>query len=109
VLFDPLTPDDVRAIALQYLETVHQRLLGAGKALHVDEEALAALVSEGYSPAYGARFLKRVIDERVKVPITQRWHEGTDVHVRLHGDEIRIDTRPAALTAGNEARLSRVA
>ena len=34
------------------------------------------LVQEGYSLAYGARFLKRLIDERVKLPISGSWHAG---------------------------------
>jgi hypothetical protein len=33
--------------------------------MQIDEEALELLVNEGHSLAYGARFLKRVIDERV--------------------------------------------
>ena len=32
-------------------------------------------MSQGYSLAYGARFLKRVIDDRVKLPISARWRE----------------------------------
>src|SRR5262249_24356171 len=30
-----------------------------------------------YSLAYGARFLKRVIESKIKLPISQRWTEGT--------------------------------
>ena len=34
-------------------------------------------MQDGYSLAYGARFLKRVIEDRIKLPISQRWTEGT--------------------------------
>ena len=39
-------------------------LAKSGKALTVTPEALEQLVTEGYSLAYGARFLKRVIESR---------------------------------------------
>jgi hypothetical protein len=35
--------------------------------------ALDLIASEGYSMAFGVPFLKRVIDERIKVPLTLRW------------------------------------
>ena len=56
--------------------TVEQTLTAAGKTLHVEDEALDLLASRGYySLAYGARFVKRVIDERVKLPISARWRQ----------------------------------
>ncbi len=42
----------------------------------VEPEVLEALVAEGYSLAYGARFLKRVIDDRIKLPLSQQWRGG---------------------------------
>ena len=39
----------------------------------ITEAALNRLVELGFSPAYGARFLKRTIDEKVKLPITNLW------------------------------------
>ena len=38
--------------------------------------ALEQIVAEGYSLAYGARFLKRVIESKIKLPISQQWAEG---------------------------------
>jgi ATP-dependent Clp protease ATP-binding subunit ClpA len=34
------------------------------------------LTEKGFSPAYGARFLKRHIDQKVKLPITNEWKLG---------------------------------
>jgi ATP-dependent Clp protease ATP-binding subunit ClpA len=45
-----------------------------GKSLQVTDAAIDQLVQQGFSPAYGARFLKRTIDEKVKLPITLRWN-----------------------------------
>ena len=43
-------------------------LAKAGKTLHVDDEALERIAADGYSLAFGARFLKRFIDEQIKLP-----------------------------------------
>jgi ATP-dependent Clp protease ATP-binding subunit ClpC len=76
VLFSPLTHNEVRWIAGQELDKLAATLARAGKRLDVDPAVVDALVQEGYSLAYGARFLKRLIDERVKLPISGSWHGG---------------------------------
>src|SRR5204862_7056195 len=70
VLFQPLTKDEVREISLKYIEQISGTLKRWNKTLTIEPEALEKLVQEGYSLAYGARFLKRVIDDRIKLPIS---------------------------------------
>src|SRR5437773_389879 len=82
VLFEPLTHDEVREIAKHYLTQVKLTLAKAGKTIQIEPEALELIVSQGYSLAFGARFLKRVIDERIKLPISARWREGSHFTVR---------------------------
>lgn len=41
------------------------------------------LVGPGSRLACGARFLKRVIDECVNIPISTGWHDGHTFHVAL--------------------------
>src|SRR5437879_2050176 len=57
VLFDPLTHDEVRQIAQQYLTQVKVALSKAGKTIRIDDAALELVVSKGYNIGYGARFL----------------------------------------------------
>ena len=59
--------------------------------------ALEQLVHDGYSLAYGARFLKRVIDEQIKLPISQRWTQGHVTSSPTCSDgtvEIEVDAAP---------------
>jgi ATP-dependent Clp protease ATP-binding subunit ClpA len=91
VLFAPLTKPEVRQIAQLYLAAVGETLRGRGKSLQVDDEALDMIVEQGHSLAYGARFLKRVIDECVKLPISERWSVGQQFRVRVDGDHIVVD------------------
>ena len=46
-------------------------------------------MTQGYSLAFGARFLKRVIDERIKLPISERWKEGSHFEVSVVEGEDR--------------------
>lgn len=76
ITFSPLTKSEVRAIAVMYLDRIREDMLKCSKQLSTSEEAIDALVTAGYSAKYGARFLKRVIDDKVKIPITLKWKEG---------------------------------
>jgi ATP-dependent Clp protease ATP-binding subunit ClpA len=76
VIFSPLTKDEVRQITLHQVDRIEQTLAKSGRSLSVTPEALEHLVTEGYSLAYGARFLKRVIESKIKLPVSQRWTEG---------------------------------
>ena len=59
----------------------------------VDDEALEALVDEGHSLAYGARFLKRVIDERIKMPDQRAWwNEGGHFHFSAEDGQVMLET-----------------
>ena len=91
VLFSPLSKDEVRTIAGQFLGRVEATLRERRKSMVVDEDALEAIVEEGHSLAYGARFLKRVIDERVKLPISEQWATGSHFHVRLVDGAVQVD------------------
>ena len=66
-------------------------LAKAGKTFEIDDEALDAIVRHGHSPAYGARLLKRVIDERIKLPISARWHEAPHFDVKVEGGDVVVD------------------
>jgi ATP-dependent Clp protease ATP-binding subunit ClpA len=91
VLFSPLSQDEVREIATHYLTRLKGTLARSGKSLHVTDEALERVVVQGYSQAFGARFLKRVVDERIKLPISERWKEGTRFDVVVREGELAVE------------------
>src|SRR6478609_1088557 len=80
VVFSPLTMDEVRQIARLYLDKVRRQMERQGKAVEITEAAVNRLTESGYNTAYGARFLKRHIDELVKLPITGMWKTSTSFH-----------------------------
>ena len=90
VVFSPLTFEDVETITKMYLEDIHQQLHTHGKCLHYSGSAAEYLAREGYSIKYGARFLKRKIDELVKIPITLRWKEGDNFYIEADEETLAI-------------------
>jgi ATP-dependent Clp protease ATP-binding subunit ClpA len=101
VLFAPLTRDEVREIAKHYLAKVKVTLAKAGKTIQVSDEALELIVTKGYSLAFGARFLKRVIDEHVKLPISASWREVAHFEVNAKSGEIVVEPAPIKIVPGN--------
>jgi ATP-dependent Clp protease ATP-binding subunit ClpA len=90
VVFSPLTMDEVRQIAQIYLNKLRKQMELQGKEVEVTERAIDLLTEKGFSPAYGARFLKRHIDEKVKLPITTMWKGSTRFQVDAEEGEVTI-------------------
>ena len=90
VVFSPLTMDEVREIAKLYLAKLKRRMEGQGKTIEVTEPAIDMLTEKGFSPAYGARFLKRHIDQTIKLPITNQWKTARRFVVDAIDGEINV-------------------
>ena len=103
VLFNPLTSDEVRQIAGHYLAQVKTALARSGKTIHVSDEAMDQIVKTGYSLAFGARHLKRVIDEQVKLPISANWRESSHFEVSLKNGAVVVEAAPPTFVSRNEA------
>ncbi|VAW36729.1 ClpB protein [hydrothermal vent metagenome] len=98
IVFTPLTEKEVAEIAELYLNTIRKNMQGQGKDLVITDAAMTVLVEKGYSPKYGARFLKRVIDDEIKVPVTLKWKDGDLFTVDLCGEEICVEAGTPATT-----------
>ncbi len=90
IVFSPLTMDEVKDIARLYLAKVTRQMEAKGKFIEITEEAIDLITLKGYSPAYGARFLKRHIDQKVKLPLTGLWKTASHFVVEASNDEIVV-------------------
>ena len=90
IIFSPLTMDEVREIAKIYLAKLQRKMESQGKLVEISDTALDLLTEKGFSPAYGARFLKRHIDQKVKLPITNEWKMGMRFVVDTKDGEIVV-------------------
>jgi ATP-dependent Clp protease ATP-binding subunit ClpA len=66
IVFKPLTLENVRAIAGLLLHGLAKRLALKGMGFRAEPVAVEELVQAGFDPLYGARPLRRVIQERVE-------------------------------------------
>ena len=101
IVFAPLTMDEVRQIADLYLNNLRRQMQRQGKDVSVSDAALNFLTEKGFNTKYGARFLKRHIDEKVKLPLTALWKSATNFAVEVEDDDIVVKA-----VAGTNASLN---
>ena len=101
IVFAPLTMDEVRQIAELYVTRLQRQMQRQGKDVTVTDEALNFLTEKGFNTKYGARFLKRHIDEKVKLPLTAMWKTANNFVVELEDDEAVVKS-----VAGTNANLN---
>jgi ATP-dependent Clp protease ATP-binding subunit ClpB len=76
VVFHGLNAADITAIARIQLRQLEARLAARDLVLSVSEEALAHLAKAGFDPVYGARPLKRAIQQQIENPLAKLVLEG---------------------------------
>ena len=91
IVFSPLTEEEIKEITKIYLSKINEFLITQGKEMMVEERVIEILTKIGFSIKYGARFLKRTIDEKVKIPITLNWKKSSKFLVSVKGEEIVVD------------------
>src|SRR6266496_3528862 len=87
VVFAPLTMDEVRQIAKLYLERLRRQMERQGKTVEVTDAAVSLLTEKGFNTTYGARFLKRHIDEKGKPAITGMGKTAASFRVEVENGE----------------------
>ena len=76
VVFHALTASHIQAIAAIQIKVLQQRLAKMDLDLQVSPAALAELAKVGFDPVFGARPLKRAIQQRIENPLSKLLLEG---------------------------------
>ncbi|MDW1900561.1 ATP-dependent chaperone ClpB [Vibrio sp. Vb1337] len=71
VVFHPLGQEHIKSIASIQLERLAKRLEEKGYQLEVSDKALDLIAQVGFDPVYGARPLKRAIQQNVENPLAK--------------------------------------
>ena len=77
VVFHSLDAQNIAAIAQIQLKGLGARLLAMDLSLNVSEAALAELAKVGFDPLFGARPLKRAVQQRIENPLSRMILEGS--------------------------------
>ena len=91
VVFHPLSAAQIREIVKIQLGYLRARLAEREMTLEVGEKALDRLAEAGFDPVYGARPLKRAIQQQIENPLAQeilkgRFGPGAAIHVEAAGN-----------------------
>ena len=105
VVFKPLSNANIRIIAGIQLEHLAARLADRNLELVVTDAALDQLGEAGFDPVYGARPLKREIQQQMENPLAQRILAGEFAP----GDTIFVDASEGELTFANREEAPKVA
>ena len=90
VAFAPLGMDAVRRICALQLESLSRKLSTEGTAVSFDEAALDLLARKGYDPRYGARPVKRAINDHIINPLATGFIDGSlrrDAPIRISAED----------------------
>ena len=93
IVFHPLEREQIRQIAELQVRIVAGRLEGNGMGLELTTEALDFLGNVGYDPVYGARPLKRALQQYLENPLAEKILNGTFGP----GDTIHVDVADGKL------------
>ncbi|MFC3907880.1 ATP-dependent chaperone ClpB [Legionella dresdenensis] len=95
IVFHPLTKEQIATIAAIQIGSLQQRLATQDIKLQVDAESLAHLAAAGFDPVYGARPLKRTIQQKLENPLAQalltgEFKPGETIKVTWEEDKLKF-------------------
>ncbi|SJM90011.1 protein disaggregation chaperone [Crenothrix polyspora] len=95
VVFHPLGQEQIRAISYIQIEFLRKRLLDREIGFEINDEALDLLGEAGFDPVYGARPMKRAIQQQLENPLAQailagEFIAGDTITVDVENDQLRF-------------------
>ena len=101
IVFRQLTQENIVEIARRMLTVTGKRMAQQGITLISDDDAVAELARDGFDPQYGARPLRRAIQNQVEDAVAELMLEGKlksgdTAHVRLRDGKVVIDSEAVA-------------
>ena len=102
VVFHPLGQEQMAGIADIQLSRLRKRLQERDMDIVLSDEAMSQLVAVGYDPVYGARPLKRAIQQEIENPLSVKLLSGEFVA----GDTIKVDVDAQDKLTFDKLRMS---
>lgn len=102
VVFHPLGQKQMAGIADIQLSRLRKRLQERDMNIVLSDEAMSQLVAVGYDPVYGARPLKRAIQQEIENPLSVKLLSGEFVA----GDTIKVDVDAEGKLTFDKLRMS---
>ncbi|MEW6994477.1 ATP-dependent chaperone ClpB [Colwelliaceae bacterium MEBiC 14330] len=99
VVFHPLAAEQIKQIAAIQIKALSQRLTEQELSLVVSDQALSLVAQAGFDPVFGARPLKRAIQQDIENPLAQKllagqFDKGTSIKVEVVDGELAFTSKP---------------
>jgi ATP-dependent Clp protease ATP-binding subunit ClpB len=96
VVFHPLSREHIRSIVDIQLAYLQARLADREMQIHLSDAAKDRLAEAGFDPVYGARPLKRAIQQQVENPLAQeilqgKFKPGDVIEVGVKGQQLEFE------------------
>ena len=104
VVFHPLGIEQIRAIVEIQIDYLRRRLLERDMELELDDKARDLIGEAGFDPVYGARPLRRAIQQQIENPLAQRILRNELVP----GDRVRVSVRGSELVFDKKRQMRAV-
>ena len=104
IMFKPLTKENIGGIVDLLLKDLNRRLADRQLTIDLTDEAKQYVIDHGYDPVYGARPLKRFLQQNVET-LAARIILGSEIH---EGSTIVIETSPDGELTGRVLNVPRV-
>jgi ATP-dependent Clp protease ATP-binding subunit ClpC len=105
IVFHSLTPEQIRQIVELELKRVRKQLAEQDITLEVTPEAMDLLAERGYDHTYGARPLRRIIQNLIEDPLAEgllnsRFHANSTIRVEVDDGLLKLSPVEALQPAG---------
>ncbi len=77
IVFHQLTDTELHSIAVKMLESLEKRLQELNVKISFTDAAVDAVVKQGFDPVYGARPLRRAIQNKIEDPLSEKMLDGS--------------------------------
>lgn len=89
IVFRPLSKEDLTKIVDLMINDINDRLMEKGLSISINKKVKELLVDKGYDPNFGARPLRRVIEDHIEDPLSEQLLLGKF----LYGAKIKADVK----------------
>jgi ATP-dependent Clp protease ATP-binding subunit ClpA len=99
IKFNKLDNTIMRKIVIKFIDEINELMLEKGLHITISESAVEQLAKKGYDPSMGARPLKRVIENEIKIPLSKSIIKdkpiaGTKIILKFEDDKFTFDYKP---------------
>ncbi len=107
IVFHPLSKEDLNGIVDIMISDLNLRLKEKNIQLELTEKVKAFIAEKGYDPKFGARPLRRVIENLIEEPLSEGilnmiYHEGSILKADLSGEAIAFTSKKAKRSPGRK-------